>query len=160
MNDHNMPGPQRIGLISDTHGLLRPEARIALKGCTRILHAGDVCDPSVLEQLAQIAPLAAVRGNNDRGAWADDLPVELQLEVDGVRICVVHDLADLSPDAAAADVIVTGHSHRPTVRMQGSVLYVNPGSAGPRRFKLPISIGFLEIADGRARARLQTLEVD
>lgn len=149
---------RRIGLISDTHGLLRPEARVALRDCAHILHAGDICDPSVLEQLEQIAPVTAVRGNNDRGEWAAELPYQVVVEIDGVRICVVHDAADFSE--SEVDVVVTGHSHKPSVRMQGKVLHVNPGSAGPRRFKLPISLGFLEIADGRARARLQTLEVD
>lgn len=149
---------RRIGLISDTHGLLRPEARVALRDCAHILHAGDICDPSVLEQLEQIAPVTAVRGNNDRGEWAAELPYQVVVEIDGVRICVVHDAADFSE--SEVDVVVTGHSHKPSVRMQGKVLHVNPGSAGPRRFKLPISLGFLEIAEGRARARLQTLEVD
>jgi putative phosphoesterase len=150
---------KRIGLISDTHGLLRPEARVALRGCEQILHAGDICDPSVLEKLSEIAPVTAVRGNNDRGSWAEALPEQVVVEIGGVRICVVHDAADFSGDVKA-DVVVTGHSHKPSVRMENSVLHVNPGSAGPRRFKLPISLGFLEIAEGRARARLQTLEVD
>lgn len=149
----------RIGLISDTHGLLRPEARLALRGCEQILHAGDICDPSVLDKLREIAPVTAVRGNNDHGPWAEALPEQLVVEIEGVRVCIVHDPADFSADVDA-DVVVTGHSHKPSMRMDGKVLHVNPGSAGPRRFKLPISLGFLEIADGRARARLQTLEVD
>lgn len=149
----------RIGLISDTHGLLRPEARAALRGAAHILHAGDICDPSVLEKLSEIAPVTAVRGNNDRGDWAQDLPEQVTLEFGGVRVCIVHDAADVPP-APQADVVVTGHSHKPSMKMEGGVLHVNPGSAGPRRFKLPISLGFLEIAEGRARARLQTLEVD
>lgn len=151
---------KRIGLISDTHGLLRPEARVALKGCDRILHAGDICDASVLEELERIAPVVAVRGNNDQGPSVQKLPVQVGLDIEGVRVCMVHDLADLGLGEDGADVVVTGHSHRPAIRMEGGVLYVNPGSAGPRRFKLPISIGYLEIEDGRARARLQTLEVD
>ncbi|HEY4541225.1 MAG TPA: metallophosphoesterase family protein [Noviherbaspirillum sp.] len=151
--------PLRIGLISDTHGLLRPEARVALRGCAHILHAGDICDPSVLDKLAEIAPVTAVRGNNDRGAWAEALPVQTVVSFGGVRVCMVHDAADFSPEGEV-DVVVTGHSHKPAIRMDGKLLHVNPGSAGPRRFTLPISVGFLEIADGRARARLQTLEVD
>jgi putative phosphoesterase len=152
----------RIGLISDTHGLVRPEARIALAGVDRILHAGDICDDSVLAELGKIAPVTAVRGNNDRGAWAGALPMRQTLEIDGVRIHIVHDIADLDVDlqAEGIKVVVTGHSHRPLMKMEGPVLFINPGSAGPRRFKLPISLGFLEIAGGKAKARLQTLEVD
>jgi len=151
--------PLRIGLISDTHGLLRPEARVALRGSAHILHAGDICDPSVLDKLAEIAPVTAVRGNNDRGDWAEALPEQVTVEFGGVRIRMVHDAADV-PEPVEADVVVTGHSHKPAISRNGRVLYVNPGSAGPPRFKLPISVGFLEIADGQARARLQTLEVD
>ncbi|HJV76016.1 MAG TPA: metallophosphoesterase family protein [Noviherbaspirillum sp.] len=152
----------RIGLISDTHGLLRPEARVALTGVDRIIHAGDICDAELLEQLSRIAPLIAVRGNNDRGAWANALREKETLEIDNVRILVLHDLHDLGidPKAAGIDVVITGHSHRPSIRREGGVLHVNPGSAGPRRFRLPISVGFLHIADGVAQAELQTLEVD
>lgn len=152
----------RIGLISDTHGLLRPEARVALAGVDRIIHAGDICDADVLEQLDRIAPLIAVRGNNDRGAWANALRDRETLDIGNVRILVLHDLHDLAidPRTAGIDVVITGHSHRPSIRREGGVLYVNPGSAGPRRFRLPISIGFLHIADGVAQAQLQTLEVD
>ncbi len=152
----------RIGIISDTHGLLRPEARIALPGVDRIVHAGDICNDIVLRQLADIAPVTAVRGNNDRGAWADALPEQETLDIGGVRVHVVHDLHDLGLDPAEAgiQVVISGHSHRPGIKKERGVLYVNPGSAGPRRFRLPISLGFLEIADGVPRARLQTLEVD
>jgi putative phosphoesterase len=152
----------RIGLISDTHGLLRPEARIALSGVDQIIHAGDICDPKVLEDLAQIAPVVAVRGNNDRGSWADALQERETLQIGGVGVHVLHDLQelDIDPPAAGIKVVVTGHSHRPIVKMERGVLYVNPGSAGPRRFTLPISVGFLEIEEGRPKARVQTLEVD
>lgn len=155
-------GTLRIGLISDTHGLLRPEARVALKGVDRIIHAGDICDAQVLRELETIAPVDAVRGNNDRGGWAEALPEKLRLELGGVSIYVVHDLHDLDidPQAAGIKVVVSGHSHRPLAKMENGVLYVNPGSAGPRRFRLPISLGVLEIADGVPRVRLQTLEVD
>lgn len=152
----------RIGLISDTHGLLRPEARVALDGVERIIHAGDICDARLLRELETIAPVHAVRGNNDRGAWAEDLPEHARLEIGGVSIHVVHDLHDLNiePRAAGVKVVVSGHSHQPLMKMENSVLYVNPGSAGPRRFRLPISLGFLEIANGKPKARLMTLEVD
>jgi len=154
--------PIRIGLISDTHDLLRPEARVALAGVARIIHAGDICDPTVLDELARIAPVTAVRGNNDHGPWAAALRERETLDIDGVRIHVLHDLHDLKADPLAdnIDVVVSGHSHRPTLKMEQGVLYVNPGSAGPRRFRLPISLGFLEIVDGVPRARLQTLEAD
>lgn len=152
----------RVGLISDTHGLLRPEARVALKGVDCIIHAGDICNAQVLHELQEIAPVHAVRGNNDRGGWAEGLPHTERLEIGGVPIYVVHDLHDLDidPRPAGIKVVVSGHSHRPVAKMENSVLYVNPGSAGPRRFRLPVSLGFLEIAGGVPKARLQTLEVD
>jgi len=152
----------RIGLIADTHGLLRPEAARALTGVDSIIHAGDICDAEVLDRLAAIAPVTAVRGNNDKGAWAQALPERKTLEVGGLRIHVVHDLHDLDivPEQTGVGVVVSGHSHRPAMRKERGVLYVNPGSAGPRRFRLPISVGFLDIADGVPVARLQTLEVD
>ncbi len=152
----------RIGLISDTHNLLRPEARIALKGVDHIIHAGDICDAQVLKELEAIAPVTAVRGNNDQGPWAEELQERVRAEFGGVAVYIVHDLQDLDlvPETAGINVVVSGHSHRPLSKMENGVLYVNPGSAGPRRFSLPISIGFLEIAEGRAKARLQTLEVD
>ncbi|HYD96655.1 MAG TPA: metallophosphoesterase family protein [Noviherbaspirillum sp.] len=152
----------RIGLISDTHNLLRPEALVALKGVHRIIHAGDICDARVLAELESIAPVTAVRGNNDRGDWARRLQEKERVEFGGVAIYVVHDLhdLDLAPAANGIKVVVTGHSHRPLMKMENGVLYVNPGSAGPRRFKLPISVGFLEIAHGKVKGRLQTLEVD
>jgi putative phosphoesterase len=152
----------RIGLISDTHGLLRPEARIALKGVDRIIHAGDICKAEVLEQLAEIAPVVAVRGNNDKGTWAESLHEAETVEVGGVKIHVIHDLHELEPqpEATGIQVVISGHSHKPAIKMERGVLFVNPGSAGPRRFKLPISLGFLEIADGVPKARVQVLEVD
>ncbi|RJF97416.1 metallophosphoesterase family protein [Noviherbaspirillum saxi] len=153
---------QRIGLISDTHGLLRPEARLALSGVSRIIHAGDICNAGVLQQLEEIAPVVAVRGNNDHGEWANHLQDKEVIDIDGVTVYVVHDLHDMDVDPVSAGikVVVSGHSHRPAVRRDKGVLYVNPGSAGPRRFRLPISIAFLEIADGVAKAELQMLEVD
>ncbi len=147
--------PVRIGLISDTHGLLRPVALAFLEGSARIVHAGDICDPGALERLGRIAPVTAVRGNNDRGEWAERLDEIERLAVEGVRLLVIHDLAEL-PAAAltTADVIVAGHSHRPSVERRGGVLFVNPGSAGPRRFKLPISAAELIVDGGEARAHI------
>jgi uncharacterized protein len=143
----------RIGLVSDTHGLLRPAVLDFLRGSDHIVHAGDICAPQVLQALAQLAPLTAVRGNNDRGDWAASLPESQTLVFGGVAVHVIHDLKELGP-LQGVQVVVAGHSHRPKVEERGGVLYVNPGSAGPRRFSLPISAGELRIADGRATARL------
>lgn len=146
----------RIGLISDTHGLLRPQALDALRGSDRIVHAGDIVEPSILAVLAGIAPLTCVRGNNDHGAWAQALPETAMVEDAGVRILVIHDLKQLRIDAAAAGLaaVVSGHSHRPRVERKEGVLYVNPGSAGPRRFKLPVSVGRLIVHRARVEAEL------
>lgn len=137
-----------VGVISDTHGLLRPEAVEALKGVDHILHAGDVGGPDVLEALSRLAPLAAVRGNTDGGDWARHLPRQEVLELGTVLVALVHDLATLDLDAAAAGVavVVFGHSHKPVAEHRRGVLYMNPGSAGPRRFALPTSVGFLRIS--------------
>ena len=152
----------RVGLISDTHGLLRPQARSFLEGSDHIIHAGDICEPRTLEDLSALAPLTAVRGNNDHGAWAERLPPGADVLIGEVLIRVVHDLADLadverglcadglgSNGAAPARVVISGHSHKPSVKERDGILYVNPGSAGPRRFKLPITVGELLI-DGRS----------
>jgi putative phosphoesterase len=138
-----------VGVISDTHGLLRPEALTILRGSHHIIHAGDVGDPEILEQLADIAPVTAVRGNIDRDAWARKLPETEALEIAGVSIYILHDLAklDLKPKAAGFDVVISGHSHVPKQEIRCGVLYFNPGSAGPRRFKLPVTVGKLLIAD-------------
>lgn len=148
----------RVGLISDTHGLLRPEALAFLEGCDRIVHGGDVCDPEVLEVLAGIAPVTAVRGNNDLGVWSKRLPVKARLTVEDVAIFVVHDLHDLHGDPKAR-VVVSGHSHRPRTEDRNGVLYVNPGSAGPRRFSLPIAVGELRIDGEDVVARVVELQV-
>jgi len=152
-------GPLRVGLISDTHDLLRPEALAFLAGSDRIVHGGDVCRPEVLEALAAIAPVVAVRGNNDRGAWAARLRESELVEVGGVWLYAIHDLAqlDIDPAAAGVAVVVSGHSHRPSVERRDGVLFVNPGSAGPRRFSLPISVGELTVVDGAVSARTVTL---
>ncbi|ATB56728.1 phosphodiesterase [Xanthomonas citri pv. fuscans] len=146
----------QIGVISDTHGLLRPEALAALEGCTQIIHAGDVGKPQVLEALRVLAPLHAIAGNIDDKPWATGLPQTLDLQIDGVRIHVLHDLKTLAPQVQA-DVVISGHSHKPRVHMHDGVLYLNPGSAGPRRFSLPISVATLWLGDGAPRAQVRPL---
>jgi len=145
----------RVGLISDTHGLLRPEALAFLQGCDHIIHGGDIGAPSILQELATLAPLTAVRGNNDKESWAESLRESERLQVGDVAIYVIHDLAhiDIEPSGADVRVVVSGHSHKPGVEERNGVLYVNPGSAGPRRFKLPIAVGELIVADGTVSAR-------
>lgn len=143
----------RIGLVSDTHDLLRREVLDFLRGSDHIVHAGDICGDAVLRALRELAPLTAVRGNNDHGAWADTLPETHTVQVAGVVLHVIHDLKQLAAPAHAR-VIVSGHSHQPRVEERAGVLYVNPGSAGPRRFSLPISAGELRIVDGRVSAHL------
>lgn len=140
---------QTIGVLSDTHGLLRDEVRHRLRGCDLILHAGDIGHPSVLEELRRIADTVAVRGNVDTGRWAGELRREEYLEVDGHGICLVHDLATLSLDPASAgfDVVIYGHSHQPAVEWKAGILYLNPGSAGPKRFHLPVSMALLLLSD-------------
>ena len=154
-----MAGVTRLGLISDTHGLLRPEAVDLLRGCDHIVHAGDVGDPAILEALGVLAPVTAVRGNVDREPWAQALPETEMLDVDGLLVYVLHDLGALDIDPAAAEVglVVSGHSHKPVIEQRRSVLYVNPGSAGPRRFKLPISLGEIVIERGVPTARIVEL---
>lgn len=185
-----------IGLISDTHGLLRPEAVRALTGVRCIIHAGDIGGPEILEELRRIAPVHAVRGNNDKGAWAAQIPRYLALELEGVSIHVLHDVKEIDtlrghnplilrahrpailrghsplmlrahrpatlrgrrplagPVAASASVVVSGHSHKPTVTERDGVQFVNPGSAGPRRFSLPVTIAYLDITTTSARPRI------
>ena len=141
------PHTLRIALVSDTHNLVRPELLRFLTGCDAVVHAGDICDPSVLDALAAAAPLTAVRGNNDHGAWAESLPLQTTLEIGGVKIAIAHELRDLREDPAASGiaVVVSGHSHKPSLATRGGVLYVNPGSAGPRRFRLPVTAAMLTI---------------
>lgn len=151
----------RIGLISDTHGLLRPEAKTFLHGCDRIIHAGDIGQPALLEELAGIAPVTAVRGNNDRGPWAERLAETEDLRLGEVNIHVLHDLARLRVDPAAAGyrAVVSGHSHRPALSERDGVLYVNPGSAGRRRFRLPVAVAELFVDGRTVTARLVELTV-
>jgi putative phosphoesterase len=150
-----------IGVISDTHGLLRPEAVAALAGVERIVHAGDIGSPEVIAALQRIAPVSAVRGNNDREAWAADIPETEVVEVGAVSLYVLHDLheLDLDPRAAGFAAVIAGHSHQPRREERDGVLYLNPGSAGPRRFKLPISLARLTVAGRRVQAKLVTLEI-
>lgn len=147
-----------IGVISDTHGLLRPEALEALQGVERILHAGDIEDPETLEQLARIAPVTAVRGNCDSELF-EHLPLTVALELEGVNLFMIHILDDLDfrPEVAGFQVVIFGHSHQPRVQESQGVLYLNPGSAGPRRFKLPLSLAYLWLEDGSARAEIVDL---
>jgi uncharacterized protein len=150
-----------VGVISDTHGLLRPEAVAALAGVERIVHAGDIGSPDVIAALARIAPVSAVRGNNDRQAWAADIPQTEVVEVGGMSLYVLHDLheLDLDPRAAGFAAVIAGHSHQPKLDERDGVLYLNPGSAGPRRFKLPISLARLTVTGQRLDAMLVTLEI-
>jgi putative phosphoesterase len=149
----------KIGVISDTHDLLRPQTVEALRGVDHILHAGDICGPRVLHELAAIARVDAVRGNNDRGDWASDLAENAALEFGGIRIHMLHDLSQLAFDPATAGfhIVISGHSHRPLIETRDGVLYLNPGSAGPRRFTLPIALATLDISNGDFQARLHTL---
>ena len=151
----------RIGIISDTHGLLRPEATAFLRGSDFIVHAGDIGHAAILEELAAIAPVTAVRGNNDKGSWTEVVADTEVLQVGNVLVYVLHDLAELALDPAAAGfhVVVSGHTHRPSVKQRDGVLYVNPGSSGPRRFKLPVAVAELHVGGGSIRARLVDLEV-
>jgi putative phosphoesterase len=153
--------PVIIGVISDTHGLLRHEAVEALRGSDRILHAGDIGAPEILEALAKIAPVTAVRGNVDTAWWARTLPGAEVIEAGGVSIYTLHDRdqLDLKPEAAGFRVVVYGHSHQPKIEEKNGVLYFNPGSAGPRRFRLPVSVGRLTIIAGKVDAELVELEI-
>jgi putative phosphoesterase len=149
----------RIGLISDTHGLLRPEASASLAGSDHIVHAGDVGDPAILDALAAIAPLTAIRGNVDVDAWAARLQETQSVSIGGITIHVVHDLKALAidPRAARVRVVVSGHSHQPAIAERHGVLYVNPGSAGPRRFRLPITVAELIVDGDAVSAQIQEL---
>jgi len=147
--------PLRVGLVADTHGLLRPEMKALLRGSDFIIHAGDICAPTILEELAELAPVTAVRGNCDQGPWAERLGWTASLRLGGVLIHVLHDLdqLDLDPGARGIRVVVSGHSHRPSVQERGGVLFVNPGSCGPRRFSLPVAWGELLVTGGEVTAR-------
>jgi putative phosphoesterase len=153
-------GSIRVGLISDTHGLLRPEAIQFLSGSQLIIHCGDICGPELLTELGRIAPVTAVRGNNDKGPWAAKLAEYEIVAIGRIHAYVIHDLSQMDIEAAGAGVgvVLSGHSHKPYVERRNGVLYVNPGSAGPRRFKLPISAAELIVEGDSVTARLFDLE--
>jgi len=150
-----------IGVISDTHGLLRPEAVRALAGSERVVHAGDLGDPQILEELERIAPVSAVRGNVDRGALARELPATEVVAAGEALLYVLHDLAtlDLDPVAAGFGAVIYGHSHQPNAETRDGVLYLNPGAAGPRRFKLPVTVARLRVTGSRLDAEIVQLDV-
>ncbi|HEX8456757.1 MAG TPA: metallophosphoesterase family protein [Pyrinomonadaceae bacterium] len=159
----SLPPKERylVGVVSDTHGLMRAEALRALRGAELIIHAGDIGKPEVLAALSAVAPVVAVRGNNDRAAWAQEIAETETLELGAVKIHLLHALQELALDPVACrfDVVVSGHSHRPSIVRRGGVLYLNPGSAGPRRFKLPVTIARLTVRGRTCRARIVELEV-
>lgn len=161
MSDDQNTIERLVGVISDTHGLVRPQAIEALRGVELILHAGDVGNPGVLEALNGIAPVVAVRGNNDKGEWAEELPDWEVVEIGEVSVYMLHDLKeiDISPSGAGFQVVVSGHSHKPSVEERRGVLYVNPGSAGPRRFSLPVSIARLRVKGEAVNAQVIELPV-
>lgn len=151
----------QIGLIADTHGLLRPEALAALQGVDHLIHVGDIGGPQILTALERIAPLSVVRGNNDQEPWADAIPERLTLSFGAITLYVLHDLKqlDIDPATQGIDVVIAGHSHKPLHEKRNGVLYLNPGSAGPRRFRLPISVTILHIDGESLRAELIELAV-
>ena len=150
-----------IGVISDTHGLLRPEAFKALRNSDLIIHAGDIGKPEVIEALKSIAPVVAIRGNNDRDKWARSFPETAVVKIGKVRIYVIHDVKELEIDPAPAGfrVVISGHSHRPSVMRRGGVLFLNPGSAGPRRFKLPVAVARLRVREESVNSHIVKLSV-
>lgn len=161
MARHDQTQAERIGVIADTHGLLRPEAVAALQGVSLIIHAGDIGGPEVLASLRSIAPVVAVRGNNDVGAWASALPETTTVTVGGLRLYVLHDRRrlDIDPRATGHAAVIAGHSHQPLLERRDGVLHLNPGAAGPRRFRLPVSVAFLHPREGTLDARLVELQV-
>jgi putative phosphoesterase len=152
----------RLGIISDTHGLLRPQAEAFLQGCDRILHGGDIGSAEILARLSTIAPVTAIRGNNDKGAWAESIPETELFEFCGIYVYAIHDLSqlDIQPSAAGVQVVVSGHSHRPLIERRDGIFFVNPGSAGPRRFKLPISVADVLIEGSAISPRIVELDID
>jgi uncharacterized protein len=159
MSSRRRPAEHVVGVISDTHGLMRPQALDALRGSERILHAGDIGAPAVLTALSAIAPVTAIRGNNDREAWARDLPDTAVVELGGAQLYLLHDVhaIDLDPRAAGFAAVITGHSHRPAISDRQGTLFVNPGSAGPRRFTLPVAVARLYVRAGTVRGELVIL---
>lgn len=150
-----------IGVISDTHGLLRPEAVAALRGSEHIIHAGDIGSPEIIPALTEIAPVTAIRGNVDHESWTKQFPATEVVELADLHFYIIHDLnaLDLNPRTARFAAVISGHSHQPKQETRGGVLYFNPGSAGPRRFRLPITVGRLEITDGEVNGRIINLTI-
>jgi len=149
----------RIGVISDTHDLLRPEAIAALKGVRHILHTGDICSGGILTELGKIAPVTAVRGNNDKGPWAKRIPETDVFTLAGHSIYLIHDLKELAldPKVAGFAVVIAGHSHKPKIESRDGVLFLNPGSAGPRRFRLPVTLATLDVSRAAIHAEIHEL---
>jgi putative phosphoesterase len=156
-----MNQPDIVGVISDTHGLLRPEAVEALQGSQLIIHAGDVGKPEILDDLRKIATVSAVRGNIDKTSWATELPMTEVVKIGEVTVYVLHDLnqLDLDPAIAGFSAVISGHSHRPSVFLKNGVLFLNPGSAGPRRFNLPVSVALLRVTGKTVEAQVVELRV-
>jgi uncharacterized protein len=157
----SLPAVPQIGVISDTHGLLRPQAIAALRGSHLIIHAGDVGKPEVIDELRTLAPTFVVRGNVDTGAWAARLPMTELVEIGELRFFVLHDISqlDLDPAAAGFTAVVFGHSHVPSIERRQGVLFLNPGSAGPHRFKLPVAVAKVHVTGRRLRAQIVELQV-
>ncbi len=158
--DNGAPMERLIGVLSDTHGLLRPEVKEKLRGCELIVHAGDVGNQSVLDELQKIGTIVAVRGNVDRGPWADALREWELIEFHGRTILLIHNIAHLEwePKSAKVDAVVYGHSHRASSQYTKGVLYLNPGSAGPKRFTLPITMAYIRVTDGEMKPEIITVE--
>ncbi len=148
-----------VGVVSDTHGLLRPEVLAVFRRVELILHAGDIGDPDILRKLGSVAPVIAVRGNNDKGKWAAKIPEYKVVEVGSVRIYLLHNLKEMVEPSSGFHAIVTGHSHRPSVDKRDGILFVNPGSAGPRRFKLPVSVALLTVDGQTVKAQVVELPI-
>ena len=150
-----------IGVISDTHGLMRPEALDTLRGADMIIHAGDIGAPEVLERLRSLAKVVAIKGNNDRAAWARGIPETVDVKIESLKVYVVHSVNDLefNPAASGYRVIISGHSHNPSIGERGGVLYLNPGSAGPRRFKLPVAVARLKVEGAAVEAEIITINL-
>jgi len=149
-----------VGAISDTHGLLRPEVLKLFKSVDLILHAGDIGDRQILEQLMALAPTIAVRGNNDKGEWARRIPESRQIDVGGISIFMIHDIKEITASShSSVDIILSGHSHKPSIERRDGILYLNPGSAGPRRFKLPVSVARITISKSQVTARLIEIRI-
>lgn len=150
---------QNVGIISDTHGLIRPEAMRALAGSDIIIHAGDIGSPDVLRTLGALAPVVAVRGNTDRDQWAAGLPVTETVQIENMLCYIIHDISrlDLEPDAAGIRAVISGHSHMPSISEKNGVLHLNPGSAGPRRFKLPVTLARITVREGKLQPEITYL---